>query len=143
MTPTKATASLEDAIRQQVDEFVNAWNKHDARAMAQVYTDDADLISPQGRIAKNKKEIETLFRDEHSNAFRDSHMKLRPAGVRLLSSDVALGEYEFEVTGAKDLSGNSTTMRGHITDVFKKQGNAWMVAASRPMIPVTNPGQRN
>ena len=142
MTPTKATGSPEEAIRQQVDEFVNAWNKHDARAMAQVYTDDADLINPSGRIAKNKREIETLFRDEHSNAFKDSHMKVRPSGVRLLAPEIALGEYEFEVTGVKDPTGKVTTLQGHLTDVFKKQGNAWMVAASRPMIPAPNLGPR-
>ncbi len=142
MQPTQATGPLEEAIRRQVDEFVNAWNKHDARAMAQVYTDDADLVNPSGRIAKNKREIETLFRDEHTNAFKDSHMKLRPSGVRLLSPEVALGEYEFEVTGVKDPTGKSTTMQGHLTDVFKKQGSAWMVAASRPMIPAPNLGLR-
>src|SRR5207244_1038739 len=107
------------------------------KAMSALYTDDADMVNPNGRIAKNRKEIETLFRDEHSNIFKDSRMALRQSGIRLLAPDVAVGDYEFEVTGARDQAGKPTTLRGHLTDIFKRQGTAWMVAASRPMIPAT------
>jgi len=126
---------MEEAIRQQVDEFVKAWNKHDAKALALLYADDADVINPNGRVARSRKEIETLFRDEHASVFKDSRMALRPAGIRLLSPDIAVGDYEFEVTGARDMAGRPTTLQGHLTDVFKRQGNSWMVAVSRPMIP--------
>jgi uncharacterized protein (TIGR02246 family) len=143
MTPTtKASGQLEDAIRHQVDEFVKAWNQHDPKAMSNVYAEDADMIDPNGRVAKNKKEIENLLREEHATSFKDSHMQLRPAGIRLLSPEVAVGDYEFEVTGARDQAGRTTTLHGHLTDIFKKQNGAWMVAASRPMIPAQALGQR-
>jgi uncharacterized protein (TIGR02246 family) len=134
MTP-KASTSTEDAINGRVKEFVNAWNKHDVRAMATLFTEDADLINPQGRVAKSRPEIEKMFRDEHSNAYKDSHMQLKPAGLRFLTPDVAVGDYEFEVTGVRDPSGKETKLQGHLTDVFKKQADAWNVATSRPMIP--------
>ncbi len=136
MTPTAST-SKEEAIRNRINEFVNAWNKHDPRAMSMVFAEDADLINPQGRVAKSRTEIEKLFKEEHSNAYKDSQMALRLAGLRFLAPDVAVGDYEFEVTGARDRSGKETKLQGHLTDVFKQQGNAWNVATCRPMIPAT------
>jgi len=135
MTP-QASMPREQAIRSRIDEFVNAWNKHDARGMSTVFADDADMIDPYGRIAKSKAEIEKMLRDEHSNAFKDSRITLRSSGLKFLSQDVAVGNYEFEVTRARDRAGKETTLQGHLTDVFKKQGDTWVVEACRPTVPL-------
>ena len=126
--------SAEQAIQNRVDEFVNAWNKHDARAMSMVYAEDADMINPAGRVAKSRTEIEQLLRDEHSRGLKDSHMSLRSEGVRLLAPDIAVSDHAFEVTGARDPSGKEVSMQGHLTIVLEKQGNEWLASVCRPMI---------
>jgi uncharacterized protein (TIGR02246 family) len=140
MTPaTKSNAREEQAIRHRVEEFVTGWNKHNPQAMSQVYADDADLINPFGRVAKSRTEIEKMFREEHNGAQKNSHMSLQPENLRFLASDVAVEDDSFEITGARDQSGKETTLRGHLTLVFKKYGDKWLAVTCRPMIPVPTP----
>ena len=136
MTPAAKGISTEQAIHNRIDEFVTAWNKHDPHAMSMVYAEDADLINPSGRVANSRAEIEKLFRDEQSGGLKDSRMSLRSEVLRFLAPEVVISDHEFEVTGARDPSGKEISLRGHLTFVFKKQGNAWLVSACRPMIPV-------
>jgi uncharacterized protein (TIGR02246 family) len=139
MTPRIDTSREEQAIQKQVDTFVAAWNRHDPRAMSHVYAEDADLINPSGRVARSRNEIEALFRDEQAGHFKDSHFSMSPQRAQFLTADIAVVTYTFEAAGTIDPSGNRTTMRGHVTNVYRKQGDTWQVVACRPMIPVPGP----
>lgn len=48
----------ENAIRGHVDEFVAAWNKGDAKAIAQLATEDIEEVSPDGRHTKGRAAYE-------------------------------------------------------------------------------------
>jgi uncharacterized protein (TIGR02246 family) len=135
MTPATDTAKEERAIQKQVDAFVAAWNKHDARSMANVYAEDADLINPMGRIAKSRTEIEQLFRDEQAGHFKQSQFSATPQSTRFFARDLAIITQAFEVSGAIDDSGNRTTLRGQFTNVMKKHGDTWQVLVCRAAIP--------
>jgi uncharacterized protein (TIGR02246 family) len=139
MTPKTDKSKDERAIQKQIDAFVAAWNKHDTRSMANVYSEDADLINPIGRIAKSRTEIELLFRDEHAGPFKQSHFSAIPQSTRLLAPDLAVITQAFEVSGATDDSGSSTTLRGHFTNVMKKHGHSWQVLVCRAAIPALPP----
>ena len=135
MTPATDTSKEERAIQKQVDAFVAAWNRHDTRSMANVYSEDADLINPRGRIAKSRTEIEQLFRDEHAGPFKQSQFSATPQSTRLLGPDLAVITEAFEVSGAIDDAGSRTTLRGHFTNVMKKHGDTWQVLVCRAAIP--------
>jgi uncharacterized protein (TIGR02246 family) len=140
MTPAAKGSSREkEAIHNQIDMFVTAWNDHDLWAMSMVYAEDADLINPFGRIAKSRTAIETLLREEHAGPLKDSCISLMFEGLRLLTPDVAISDHSFEVSGVRDQSGKKMILRGHLTLVFKKHGDTWQIAACRPMIPAANP----
>ena len=140
MTPAAKGSSREkEAIQNQIDAFVTAWNSHDSHAMSMIYAEDADLINPFGRIAKSRTEIETLFRDEHTGSLKDSYVSLMFEGLRLLTPEIAVSDHSFEVSGARDRSGKEATLRGHLTLAFKKNGDTWQIVACRPMIPAPNP----
>ena len=140
MSPTAKTSTRdEEAIRSRTNEFVAAWNQHNPQAMAKVYQDGADMINPFGRVAKSRSEIEKLFKEEHAGSLKESRMALTPEGLRTLTPDVAVADYSFEVTGARDRSGKEISLRGHLTLVLQKQADQWLVAAARPMIPLPDP----
>lgn len=141
-TATKVSPSEEQAIRSRIDEFASAWNKHDPHAMASVQAEDADLINPVGRVAKSRTQIESLLKEEHSGPLKDSHLSVQPEGIRFLATDVAIADHAFEMSGARDPSGKEVSIRGHLTLVLKKHGNAWFITASRPMVPLPMPGTR-
>lgn len=139
----KISSREEEAIYTRVEEFVSAWNTHNTRAMSMAYSEDGDVINPFGRVAKGRAEIERLFKDEHSGGLKDSRMSLKPESIRLLGQDAAITDHAFELTGIRDPQGKDVpTMRGHLTQVFKKSGDMWLVLACRPMVPLPAPGSR-
>jgi uncharacterized protein (TIGR02246 family) len=140
MTPgAKGVSREEEAIRNRVEEFVSSWNRHDSRAMARLYSEEGDLLNPFGRAAKSRSQIEELFRDEHSSFLKESRFSIKHEGVRFLTPEVALGNYSFEITGARDSAGKEQVIKGHLTNIYKKQGDQWWCESSRPMIPTERP----
>jgi uncharacterized protein (TIGR02246 family) len=137
VTPATHNSKEESSIQKQVDVFVAAWNRHDARSMASVYAEDADIINPNGRVAKSRTEIEKLFRDEHAAPFKQSQFTATPHSARFLTHDLAVTTHAFEVSGAVDPAGNKTTLRGYFTNVMKKHGDTWQVLVCRAMIPAS------
>src|ERR1051326_519784 len=90
------------AILKVHEDFAASWNKDDAKGMASPFADDADLINPLGRVAKGKAEIEKLYQDEHTAAFKGSHFTSDcKAGVHVVKPDVAIVTCSFDVTGGK------------------------------------------
>jgi uncharacterized protein (TIGR02246 family) len=138
MSPqTQGTPQDEQAIRNMVTQFVAAWNRNDAKALAGQFTSDGDLINPAGRIARGKGEVEKLLAEEQSGRFKGTHMSMTLKHLRFLKPDVAIVDEEFEITG---LQGPQTTMKGLITVVLRKDGDHWLTTSARPMVPVQMPG---
>ena len=87
---TAMAAGDEEAIQKRLDEFVAAWNNHDAEAMAALWAPDGDLINPFGRVAKGRPEVEKLFIDEHASFTKGTTYKVTSSLVRVLGSEVAV-----------------------------------------------------
>jgi ketosteroid isomerase-like protein len=50
--------------------LIEAWNRHDAAALAALWHEDGDLINPAGRWAQGRAQVEKLFRDEQSTVMK-------------------------------------------------------------------------
>jgi uncharacterized protein (TIGR02246 family) len=123
------------------ERFAAAWNKDDAKAMAAMFADDADLINPLGRRAKGKAEIEALYADEHAGAFKGSKFSSDcKSGVRVVKPGVAVVTCSFEVTGGTLPDGKPMpALKGLYTATMLKAKTKWLVVAGRPMIPFVPP----
>jgi uncharacterized protein (TIGR02246 family) len=136
-----AGGAQDAAILKAHEDFAVNWNKHDYKAMAAMFTDDADLINPLGRVAKGKAEIERLYMDEHTTAFKASHFSSDcTGGVRKLTPDVATVTCRFEVSGGTLPDGKPMpVLKGLYTATMVKAKNKWRVVVGRPMIPFAPP----
>jgi uncharacterized protein (TIGR02246 family) len=132
----QGTPQDEQAIRNMVTQFVAAWNKNDAKALASQFTTDGDLINPTGRIARGSTEVEKLIRDEQSGHFKNTRFRLAVTNIRFLKPDIAITDLEYEIN---DVKGPLTTMKGLVTFVLRKDGGQWLIDAGRPMVPVQPP----
>jgi uncharacterized protein (TIGR02246 family) len=127
------------ALLKMEDEFAEAWNRHDAAAMAALWAEDGDLISPGGRVARGRAEIEKMLRDEQSAAFKDTHFTITcPApGIRFLKPDVATIDCSWEISGAKDAAGQPRpSLKGLSIGVALKSDGRWRWTAGRAMVPL-------
>jgi uncharacterized protein (TIGR02246 family) len=122
----------EAAIRKLSNDFFAAWTRHDVKAMAAAFAEDADIINPQGRVAKGRAEIEKLFTDEHAGPFKGTSYTAT-VSLRMLAPGVALGDWDATVSGMKDASGQALPpFKHHVATVYVKKNGRWLAAAGRP-----------
>jgi len=127
-------------VRELYQGFTDAWNKHDAKAMAGMFAVDGDYLDPDGRLARGRDEVEKVFTQGHATAFKASRLKLNVDTVWFITSAVALLDGSYEVTGVRDLEGKDLPPRkGHLTSVLLEENGRWWIAASRLMVPVPLP----
>lgn len=131
-----ATAADEKDIRSIGAQVQDAWNKADAKMLADLFLTDGDYISSTGRTARGRAEVEKGFRDQWSGIYKGTKMAHTLTSVRFVRRDVAISDGAFEISGMKDASGKlMSTRSGLSTVVAVKKGDRWYVAALRGMVP--------
>lgn len=141
-----AQKSDEEMILARAQEFADAWNKHDATAMAYIWSADGDLINPMGRRASGLTEIQRLFADEHSKAMKNTTFTITGMKVRFLNPQMAIIDQDAEVTGIANPDGTTMTMKPHVVGVMTKSGGQWWLTTLRayayvPMPPPPPPAK--
>jgi uncharacterized protein (TIGR02246 family) len=119
----------ETAIRAVVDGFVDAWNRHDVKGFAALFTTDADFTNWQGVGATGRDKIEEFHAKPFATIFKDSHMSHTDVKTRFIRSDVASVDVDWQMTGMTDRQGNPRSPRnGLLTFVMVKEGGKWQIA---------------
>jgi uncharacterized protein (TIGR02246 family) len=132
--PVFDPAAEEPALRKAVDDEEGAWNRGDARALADSFRDDATYADAFGGVARGRTEVDARVAEVLS-AWRGTRIALKVRKIRVLKPDVALVEADAELTGWKKLpSGfraeDEKIVRSRLLQVFQKDAGRWRVAAS-------------
>jgi uncharacterized protein (TIGR02246 family) len=125
VTPSQRPAD-EAALRGIAQAYSRAYNTGDARALAALFTDDAEMIDEDGERLRGRPMIEDVFRA----MFKDrpgASIKIAPASLRFLGPDVAQEEGQTVVT----VPGNPAPTTRHYTVLFVKQANRWIYSSVR------------
>lgn len=134
--PTGQPSGAEAAIHATYKKFAETWNRHDAAAMAALWTEDGDHMEPDGRTVHGRAEVEKLLAIEHGSVFKDSQLHLAVEHVRMATDDVAVVDGTYELFGATDPRGNKLGVRaGYFTSVLRQTADGWKVSANRLMLP--------
>lgn len=129
-----ASASAQDVhkdLRGQLEgltaAYTSAENKADAAAVAALYTNDGEAVSPFGNaiVKKGKKEIEQYYQAAFK-ALQDRHAELKLDEASQLGADAAIGAGTFVVTGKAE-NGDAVKREGHWTAVYVLDGGAWKI----------------
>ncbi len=96
-----------NAIRANIDAYVAAYNRGDAKAVAAYWSDTAEWISPSGERFEGKqaieRELQTLFAENKGVRIE----VIRPS-IRLISPDVAVEEGTVRVLRPEEPANDST-----------------------------------
>jgi uncharacterized protein (TIGR02246 family) len=132
----QSTAADEKDIRSIAAQFQDAWNKTDAKMLADLFLTDGDYVSSTGRTARGRAEVEKAFALQWAGIYKKTKITVTTTTVQFVRKDVAIVDGVFEVTGMKDPSGKALGARsGLSTIVALKKGDRWYVAALRGMVP--------
>src|SRR6202045_3416665 len=86
----------EKAIKQVLTGFVEAWNRHDAKAFSMVFAEDADFTNVRGMVAHGRTEVEKLHAPRFATNFKDSNQKITETKIRFITPDVAAVDARWE-----------------------------------------------
>jgi uncharacterized protein (TIGR02246 family) len=106
-----------------------AWNRHDAKAYAALFTDDGDVVTVVGWWWKGRSEIETNLTAAYAVVFRDSMMTINDVQVRFLARDVAVAHVRWSMEGSKTPPGIPEPREGIQIQVLQRRDGAWRIAA--------------
>ena len=103
--PTKGETD-EQSIVALINRFVDGWNRHDAKAFAAIFAEDADFTNWRGEGASGRSKIEEFHAPMFASIFKNSHQSYKAIKTRFIRPDVAAVEVHWEMTGATDAQGN-------------------------------------
>src|SRR3546814_14691965 len=90
------------AIREVLQtQQADAWNRHDARAYAALFTQDGDVVNIVGWWWKGRDEIERKLATVFAFVFKDRQLTVHDVDVRFICSIVAIAPIMWTITGAK------------------------------------------
>jgi uncharacterized protein (TIGR02246 family) len=133
----------EAEVRQRYEEFTAAFNRHDAAAMAALWSPQGDHYEPDGTFAEGREAVRALFETSHRTGFRDATITLAIDSVWMITPNVALVNGFYTVDGVRDPDGKAVAIRkGHLTSVLLEDDGQWWVAASRATIAIPLPWRK-
>jgi uncharacterized protein (TIGR02246 family) len=124
----KDNSTDEMGIKKVLANFVEAWNKHDAKAFSMVFAEDADLTNVVGASAHGRAEVEKFFAPVFATTFKDTNLKITKTKIRFIKPDVAAVDAWWEMTGDKTREGKDIPLRkGLVNFVMTKEGGKWFI----------------
>ena len=79
----------QQAITAVIDKFMDAWNRHDAKAFTAVFAEDADFTNWRGEGASGRSNIEAFHAPMFATIFKNSHQSYADIKTRFIRPDVA------------------------------------------------------
>ena len=135
----------QQAIAAVIDRFVDAWNRHDAKAFAAVFAEDADFTNWRGEGASGRSKIEAFHAPMFATIFKNSHQSYTAINTRFIRSDVATVDVHWEMTGAMDAQGDPRPdRRGLLSFTMEKNAGQWQIVVMHNLdltvLPTSNSG---
>ncbi len=113
------------AIKQTVAAFADAWNSHDAHAVAMRYVEDGDFSSVKGEPSHGRKELEAHYVTIFSTFLKNAHTTDTVRSIRFLAPDIASVDCDWLVTEPNAPGG--VLRKGLLTWIVTKHDGQWMI----------------
>ena len=136
LLPAQAAAQSPDevAIRDLVQQYVNAREHQDAGAVAALFTSDADQLVSSGEWRNGR---DALVRGALASSQKTGGKRsIEVTSVRFLTADVAIADGRYTLANMK--GGENRDM--WTTLVLKRESGGWRIAAIRNMLPAAPAG---
>lgn len=122
----QVSAEDRQAIQGVLDTWLAAWNRHDMKAWAQLFTADADFVPVNGQHLMGREAIFAYHQDLHQTAFRNRQQSATWKDLRFIRSDIALGHIDFRAWTPGD---DTSIVTALATVALEKQDGRWLIYA--------------
>ena len=131
---TAQTTGAESAVRAVIEKYVAAREASNEKALAALFTDDADQLVSTGEWRKGRAAVVqgTLASSQTTGGIRSITVE----SVRFLSADIAVADGRYEIAAMN----SGATRRMWTCFVLKRTSDGWRIAAIRNMLPAPPAG---
>jgi len=122
--------SEEAELQRIIQHMVDAFNRHDAQELSEVFTVSADLVTVHGEWFKGRSAIQTGMAAAFSARAAVATLEPLEACVRFVSPDLAIAHVRNRLHGL--LGEHGQTLPPHVEfslRVFTKQSGQWCLEA--------------
>jgi uncharacterized protein (TIGR02246 family) len=107
-----------------IKQFVDAWNKHDAKLFSSIFVDDGEWTDVMGHIMVGKEEIERMHTYPFTTVLKDAVIVVKSIRTKQIQPGVVSVDAVWESTGSKIPEGKPLPTRlGLMTLIVKKEDN--------------------
>jgi uncharacterized protein (TIGR02246 family) len=124
-----AATGDEELIRQVEQGQAEAWNKHDAKAYAALFSEDGDCVNVVGWWWKGRAEIEKKLTAAYASVFRESVLTITDVDIKFPAPDMATAHVRWRMTGARTPDGFPKPEQGIQTQLLQKKNGQWLIVA--------------
>ena len=125
-----ANAQKPDAVAEKLQEdYSAAFNKGDAKALAELYAPDGTRLGPDGAWLVGRAAIEKVYADGFAGPFKGAKLTLTGGHTQVVTPDVKVIEGRFLVAGL-------AAVKGRYVNTIVRRGKAWMLAS---VVTITDP----
>ena len=131
------TAEDEAAIRKVLADYLELWNRGDAKGCAELYDATGDALAVDGTFLRSQAQIRQYYEDNLSGKYAGFHTRrVEALGVRELGASVAVLDATWEVHASSAGDVPSKPVAKPIGSfVLVKSSNTWKISAARLMVP--------
>lgn len=112
--------------------FTSAWSRHDARALAQFFLEDADFLTLTGHWAEGRKSIAATLAGELAGAFARAKLVTGRTKIRAVTPEVAHVMQRYVLSGILNPDGSDAGRVGAVLSAVVVRGpEGWQAAAAQ------------
>ena len=117
------------AIRQVEMKQQEAWNRHDAKPYANLFTQDGDCVNVVGWWWKGRVEIEKKLTAAYAFVFRESVLTITDVDVKFPAPETAIAHVRWTMIGARTPGALPKPQEGIQTQLLQRQKGKWLIVA--------------
>lgn len=117
------------AIRELEKQQQDAWNRHDAKAYASLFSEDGDCVNVVGWWWKGRAEIEKKLTAAYAFVFRESVLTITDADIKFPAPEMAIAHVRWTMVGARTPEALPKPQQGIQTQLLQKQKGKWLIVA--------------
>lgn len=122
-----ADAPIDPAVSRLISAHDAAWNKHDAKALASLFTGDATVVTPAGRRAVGDAAILAMFAEPGPT--KKSTSSTRVVAVQKIADDLVLVDAVQSLQGMPEGPAEATL----IAVLRRGADGGWRFVSARPV----------
>ena len=135
--PGSAWAQAKDpAVEKLAADWAAAFARADVKALANLYTENAIRVSPEGGRVIGRDAIGKEFATNFAGPWKGAAIKIQVGAVQAVGPDIAVGEGTYEVSGVKGPDGQPVPpIKGSYVNTMVKKNGAWALASNAAVLP--------